>query len=420
MTPSEPERGSQQVVALDGARLDGLELLLSGLLDGIDGYCLPGEKPPTWPFESTVEVPADTAGGAEAANGIVLTDPDGTPIARLTVTGTRASREGFVHVAGPLRAMQAAEHPPARDIRLTSGVDYRSSTVAIFSTGPDPADVVRAATAAGGGPLVFLAVTWNSGHADYGISATVDTLRRCAAEIPGASVRYLAIAPLNPALDAATVLSHILKGLQPMAVLDFTTARTSGPVTTASAPPAEGRVVLFTGLSGSGKSTIARALAERMASEGLGRCVLLDGDDVRRVLSAGLGFSAADREANLHRIGWVAAKISSVGGVAICAPIAPFERTRQVMRSMAEQSGRFVLVYVATPLEVCEQRDRKGLYARARAGEISDFTGIDSPYEAPADADLVLDTTTHGVDENVDAVLRLLGSLERTPPEGAG
>lgn len=170
-----------------------------------------------------------------------------------------------------------------------------------------------------------------------------------------------------------------------------------------------GVVVLLTGLSGSGKSTLARALRDHLVEEE-GRTVsLLDGDVVRRHLSAGLSFSPADRETNIRRIGWVAAEIARHGGLALASPIAPFESTRQDVRRMVEgRGGRFVLVHVATPLEECERRDRKGLYARARAGEIPDFTGISSPYETPTDATLTLDTTGRDVEDLVHEILAAL------------
>jgi sulfate adenylyltransferase len=127
---------------------------------------------------------------------------------------------------------------------------------------------------------------------------------------------------------------------------------------------------------------------------------------VRRELSAGLGFSRADRDLNIRRIGWVAAEVARHHGVALCCPIAPYAQARQNARAMAEAAGGgFLLVYLSTPLEVCEQRDRKGLYARARAGQITGMTGVDDPYEVPTDADLVIDTTDMAVDEAVEAVL---------------
>jgi sulfate adenylyltransferase len=169
-----------------------------------------------------------------------------------------------------------------------------------------------------------------------------------------------------------------------------------------------GLTVFFTGLSGSGKSTVARGLADALVERG-GRTVsLLDGDVVRRLLSAGLTFSRADRDLNIRRIGFVATEITRHGGVAICAPIAPYAATRAEVRAMVNAAGDFVLVHVATPLEECERRDRKGLYAKARAGVIPEFTGISDPYEEPDDADLVLDTSRMAPEEAVARVLALL------------
>jgi sulfate adenylyltransferase len=166
--------------------------------------------------------------------------------------------------------------------------------------------------------------------------------------------------------------------------------------------------VFFTGLSGSGKSTIARALAGRLAERGDRTVSLLDGDVVRRSLSAGLGFSREDRDRNVTRIGWVAAEVTRHGGVAVCAPIAPYESVRAEVRRMVARHGGFVLVHVATPIEECERRDRKGLYAKARAGVIPAFTGVSDPYEVPADADLTIDTTGLTIAEATDRVQRLL------------
>ncbi|GAA4631084.1 bifunctional sulfate adenylyltransferase/adenylylsulfate kinase [Actinoallomurus vinaceus] len=175
-------------------------------------------------------------------------------------------------------------------------------------------------------------------------------------------------------------------------------------------PPRHGRglTVFFTGLSGSGKSTIARGLADALVERGGRTVTLLDGDVVRRLLSAGLTFSKDDRDLNIRRIGYVAAEITRHGGVAICAPIAPYAATRAEVRRMVNATGDFVLVHVATPLEECERRDRKGLYAKARAGLIPEFTGISDPYEVPDDAELTLDTTELTPEAAVERVLDLL------------
>ena len=154
----------------------------------------------------------------------------------------------------------------------------------------------------------------------------------------------------------------------------------------------QGFTVFFTGLSGSGKSTIANALLVKLLEIGGRHVTLLDGDLVRKNLSSELGFSKEHRDLNILRIGYVASEITKNGGVAICAPIAPYASTRRRVREMIEPVGGFVQVHVSTPLEVCEKRDRKGLYAKARAGLIKEFTGISDPYETPVNSEVVVDT----------------------------
>ncbi len=171
-----------------------------------------------------------------------------------------------------------------------------------------------------------------------------------------------------------------------------------------------GLVVFFTGLSGSGKSTLARALRDALSERGDRTVSLLDGDLVRALLSAGLSFSRADRDLNIARIGFVATEIARHGGIAICAPIAPYAQARRDVRRAVQEVGDFLLIYVATPAAVCEARDRKGLYAKARAGLIDHFTGVSDPYEEPDDADLVIDTSVLSRQEALAAVMRLLVS----------
>lgn len=181
----------------------------------------------------------------------------------------------------------------------------------------------------------------------------------------------------------------------------------------------QGFTILFTGLSGSGKSTIANALMVKLMELGGRRVSLLDGDIVRKHLSSELGFSREDRDINIRRIGFVASEISKHGGIALCAPIAPYEATRQDVHSLVEaRGGGFILAYVNTPLEVCEERDRKGLYAKARAGKIKEFTGISDPYEEPRNADITLDTTVYSVDELAQQIILHLeheGFIDTTP-----
>jgi sulfate adenylyltransferase len=176
----------------------------------------------------------------------------------------------------------------------------------------------------------------------------------------------------------------------------------------------QGFTVFFTGLSGAGKSTIANALVAKLHEIGGRRVTLLDGDRVRKHLSSELGFSKEHRDLNIRRIGYVASEITKHGGIAVCAPIAPYEQTRRQVREMIEPLGGFVLVHVATPIDECERRDRKGLYAKARAGLIKEFTGVSDPYEPPAQAEVVIDTlgeTPAQSAERIIAHLRALGHL---------
>ncbi|MCH8993140.1 MAG: bifunctional sulfate adenylyltransferase/adenylylsulfate kinase [Acidobacteria bacterium] len=167
----------------------------------------------------------------------------------------------------------------------------------------------------------------------------------------------------------------------------------------------QGFTVFFTGLSGSGKSTIANVLQVKLLEIGGRPVTLLDGDIVRKNLSSELGFSKEHRDLNIQRIGFVASEITKNGGIAICAPIAPYDEVRRTVRSMVEPHGGFSLVHVSTPLDVCEQRDRKGLYAKARAGIIKEFTGISDPYEEPDDAEVVIDTSTLNPDEAAQRII---------------
>jgi sulfate adenylyltransferase len=174
-------------------------------------------------------------------------------------------------------------------------------------------------------------------------------------------------------------------------------------------PGRQGLTLFLTGLSGAGKSTIARVLYSKMLEIGNRPVTLLDGDIVRHNLSSELTFSKEHRDINVRRIGFVACEITKNRGIAICAPIAPYERTRREIRQAIECHGGFIEIHVATPLEECEKRDRKGMYAKARAGLIKGYTGIDDPYEAPAAPELRINTTDITPDEAAQEVLLYLG-----------
>lgn len=173
----------------------------------------------------------------------------------------------------------------------------------------------------------------------------------------------------------------------------------------------QGFTVFFTGLSGSGKSTVANALMVKLMEMGGRPVTLLDGDVVRKNLSSELTFSKEHRDLNIRRIGFVASEITKNGGIAICAPIAPYSAVRREVRELVEAHGGFIEIHVATPIEECERRDRKGLYAKARAGLVKGFTGIDDPYEAPEKPELKLDTSEITPDECAHKVLLTLERL---------
>jgi sulfate adenylyltransferase len=167
----------------------------------------------------------------------------------------------------------------------------------------------------------------------------------------------------------------------------------------------QGFTVFFTGLSGSGKSTIANILLTKFLETGGRPVTILDGDLVRKNLSSELGFSKEHRDINIRRIGYVASEITKNGGIAICAPIAPYDSVRSQVRQMIEPFGGFILVHIATPIETCEQRDPKGLYAKARAGIVKEFTGVSDPYEAPTNAEVVINTADLSAEEAAQEII---------------
>ena len=170
----------------------------------------------------------------------------------------------------------------------------------------------------------------------------------------------------------------------------------------------QGLTVFFTGLPGAGKSTTAHMLRARLLEMGAPAVTLLDGDLARKHLSPDLGFSREDRNENIRRIGCVAAEITKSGGIGICAAIAPYDSARQLVREMISSVGGFFLVYISTPIDVCEARDRKGLYAKARSGILAQFTGVSDPYEPPTDAEIVIDATEMKPETAVDIIIRRL------------
>lgn len=379
---------------LSGAELDGLELILDGLIGSLDGYSLPRQSVEDDSCRATLQVAAAIAEQLHERTELILEDPDRTPIASVSVTQLERTVDGGAWVAGPVTALRRAEHGPARTRRLSTSVRLAGQT-AIFSGSVRAADVLRMLSRADGKPVNLIGI----GPADQAQTIRlIKDLEDCAKAIPHASVWYLPDAEIG-AQETVDLALEVLRARGAEDPLDFRQEEK---------PAASGAVVLFTGLSGAGKSTIARAFVERVRACSNSRAVLLDGDNVRREIAGELGYGREDRDRNLQRIAWVAARVAEAGALAVCAPIAPFAASRQSMREKVEPASPFIIVYVATPLDVAEKRDRKGLYRKARAGQIKDFTGIDSPYEEPLDADLTIDTSVLGVQECVDEVVRML------------
>jgi sulfate adenylyltransferase len=466
---SPAEIDGRPALALSAAEMDDLELLLDGVLPQGSRYLnekeslaagrpVPRLTDGTYaPRSVSLTRPADTIADVGPGSEVVLQDTEAAPIAVLRVTERwPAADMRFGCLAGPVLALRQPTHGPFRTLRRQPEDVRRALRQLVGGEMADlpakagrhvlavplsaPLDGPRIATL---GQLAqrldarLLVLPLVGGDYDPAVRRGRSAIA-AAAELPaGSLVVAVGLPPAKSMADehaaalvaAAYGASHVLVSSAAASAVPASADLqavlvTADPVASAPTPRSlaaaldrdhRGVTIFFTGLSGSGKSTLARALRDQLA-EVEGKTVsLLDGDEVRRLLSSGLTFSRDDRDLNIRRIGYVAAEITRHGGIAICAHIAPYATTRAEVRARVEATGGdFLLVHVATPLEICEQRDRKGLYARARAGLVPEFTGVSDPYEEPADADLAVDTT-HGppqraVEPIVDR-LRQLGHL---------
>ncbi len=388
--------------------LDDLELLTIGALAPVTRFNEPGSA-------VTLQLPPELVDAA----AVELVDPEGLPLA-VVHTDTEG---GWV-----VESLTHAQHGPFRRLYLTPAQVREQYAGRTFVPVTDALTESQLGQLEGVGPTVLLALVGAGTPALPAVGLLRATLT-AAAMLPNAAVVAV---PLASHGDAEVDHAHGVQVAANYAGDDRVVGLATGgdlPPTVAHVvdfyerrPDEQGLVLFFTGLSGSGKSTLAQALMDRILEQGARTVTSLDGDVVRRNLSAGLTFSKEDRETNIRRIGWVAAEIARHGGLAVCSPIAPFDETRQQVRSMVDAAGgAFFLIHVATPLEECERRDRKGLYAKARRGEIPEFTGISSPYEEPADADVRVDTTGRSIDEALDDViagLRAAGYLDLAEPVG--
>jgi sulfate adenylyltransferase len=506
------ELSSLPSVTLAQAQLGDLELLLSGAFAPLAGFMTSADAAAvteSWlladgtPFPApvTLEIAASALPGGDSPPArLLLSDPEGTPIAVMTVQeatvlpAAAGSSDSLVRLAGPVSANRPPEHGPFRRLMLTpaaSRARVADGAVLAFATRAplSSRQIGQLRHLAGQLRAQILVLPLVSGHAEV-VGTSQALIRAVLAAMPslpagsmivpvplaaragaGRRARELALrarvagafgathlmadgvvpgpAELPPGADlpATSRIPIVPSGdwaydpraevWRPHALIEAGTEREDlsadqlgdlldagseippwvAPAAVARElrrnrrPRSERGLVLFlTGLSGSGKSTIARDLADQLAERSDRQVSLLDGDLVRQLLSAGLTFSRADRDLNIARIGFVAAEIARHGGIAVCAPIAPFAAARAQVRQMVSETGDFFLIHVATPIEVCEARDRKGLYAKARAGIIGQFTGVSDPYEEPADAELVIDTSELTRAEAVQAVLGMLTS----------
>jgi sulfate adenylyltransferase len=366
--------------------LDDLELLVSGAYAPLSRFNEDGSV-----------VTLDLPDGATEAE---LVDPEGLPLARVAADG---SLEPLTH----------AQYGPFRRLHLTPAQAREQHAGATFVPVVDALTDADLEELRGLGRVVLLALM-GTGTSSLSPVALVRATLAAADLLDDASVVAIPL-PAHGDADAdhalGTQVVETYAGGDPVHALTESDAPLPAPIAAIvdkdqPEPEEQGLVLFFTGLSGSGKSTLARALMDLLLEQGGRTVTSLDGDVVRRHLSAGLTFSKADRETNIRRIGWVAAEIARHGGVAVCSPIAPFAETREQVQEMVEAAGgAFFLVHVATPLEECERRDRKGLYAKARAGEIPEFTGISSPYEEPVDPAVRVDTTGRTIEDALDDVL---------------
>jgi sulfate adenylyltransferase len=373
--------------------LDDLELLIGGGLAPLTGFNEPGSA-------VTLTLPEEF----DPAATVELVDPEGLPLARVTSDG------------GVL-PLSHAQFGPFRRLHLTPTQVQEQYDGAVFVPVTGPLTTTDLDSLADAERVVLLALTGAGTPEQMSPVGLIRATLAAAGHLKDAAVVAVPLASHgDPAVDHELGVRVVRNYAGRGEVRALASGESELPADVADivehdrpAPDRRGLVLFFTGLSGSGKSTIARAVQDRVLESGLRTVTSLDGDVVRRNLSAGLTFSKEDRETNIRRIGWVAAEISRHGGIAICSPIAPFDATRKQVRHMVEEAGgEFFLVHVATPLEECERRDRKGLYARARSGEIPEFTGISSPYEEPEDAAVRVDTTGRSIEECVDQVFARL------------
>lgn len=423
--------------------------------DGADSLGEPPRHVPTGAPRIRVPLDPSMAQEAIAAGALELVDDELTPIAQMhDVRRVDGGLEGDLtrrrwRESGDARTFAITDADLADDGALTAA---EGLTLLVMARPPVAADQDGLAAIAGqSGPILVLVPDRPEDTHGVPTRTLVGTTQRLAARmrpedppairlIPAAwrgadsdrallgalgrrfgadSVLALGVGADAPAESQwRSALAQLTEGLDPTPIDALDPADEAALRLWRPLRSDRGVVLMFSGLSGSGKSTLARAVSDHLTMQTTRTVSLLDGDVVRRMLSSGLGFDRASRILNVTRIGYVAAEIARHGGVAICAPIAPYADTRAAVKAMVDPVGDFLLIHVSTPLAECERRDLKGLYAKARAGLIPEFTGISDPYDVPEHPALRIDTSTMSRDDAVDIVISYLadGGWIRTQP----
>jgi sulfate adenylyltransferase len=413
-TPSLPQFAPSQ------REIDDVELLRMGVLAPLHGFHAAGGS-------VTLQAPHEVVDWAEARGGLEIVDAEGVPLAEVRIEDRYRVDAETSGIVGDVVARPGLVSRAFRDLYMPpsgSRAFLPASTVTVaVDRALTETDLAEIAAQAGSEPVLFVVLTGDGTPRELSAHGLVKATLAAAQRFPTRQVVAVPAARRPDPADDEKFRERVVAAYAPGPTVlwpsgDGALAADIDELVRLDRPRGTDRgvVVFFTGLSGSGKSTIAQGLRDRLLETGSRTVSLLDGDRVRKNLSRGLTFSRQDREINLERIAWVAAEVARHRGFAICSPIAPYDVTRKVARQLTEDAGGvFVLVHVATPLAECERRDRKGLYARARRGEIEMFTGISSPYEEPADAELTIDTTGLGEDEALNRVLSYLVGRELLP-----
>jgi sulfate adenylyltransferase len=439
---------AQGMMSLDLIRsqVDDLELLLSGAYAPLRGYLGHTDHQSVcdsmrladgtlWPRPLSLEIKEDLAGKITTGDQLALRDPEGLLLALLSVEDVFEAN-GKHLLGGRVEGISLPLHYDHINLRIKPDAMPTELRVGLVTGGILHRAELEAALLYArkrGAELLVQALAREDDELFGRIRCLKAALTNCTENhvrlsilpsIPPADARgWLLQAIVAKNCGCAAILSSgdmsLVKkhaeeiAIDPVSLPAGSSAETFPEVSRALQslhPPhnKQGFTVFFSGLSGSGKSTIANILRVRLLERATRKVTLLDGDLVRKNLSSELTFSREHRDLNILRIGFVAGEITRHGGIAICAPIAPYDDIRKQVRSLIGNHGGFILVHVATPLEVCEARDRKGLYAMARAGKIREFTGISDPYEAPEDAELTIQTTEISAEQACDQVLACL------------